>query len=486
MSVIKIDKDNKANLYMQVYRQLRKQILDKELKANTKLKPIRQMADDLGINPATVVKAYDLLEKEDLIYKKVGSGSFVSPVLEGISVRGEGTENNNELDMMQYGQVMMGSDINFSSATPSSELFPISDFKEVLNEVIDRDGGSAFTYQKSQGYPSLREFIQSSLNSEGLHTDINNIMVVSGAQQGIDLISKSLINITDLVVVEEASYTAALSSFQAQGARIKTISLTSTGMNLNELEDFLQKSDVSCLYMMSSFHNPTGICWSDEKKEKLVGLAEKYGFYIIEDDCLAELYYSGEKPVPVKKFDYNERVIYIKSYSKMFMPGLRLGFMVVPPKLLTSLLSAKYSTDISSAGLTQRAFDLFMRKGLWDRHLQKMRIILNRRFHLMKEKMRYFHPDVSLVYGPRGGLYFWMSLPPGSSSENFYLTALKNGLAFLPGSAFMAAERSTPFFRLSFADVNEKDIKKGMDILIRITKEFIEQGNKRRDYMPLL
>ncbi|MFP4660605.1 MAG: PLP-dependent aminotransferase family protein [Halanaerobiales bacterium] len=483
--MIKIDKDNKANLYMQVYRQLKKEIMNEELKANTKLKPIRQMADDLGINPATVVKSYDLLEKEGLIYKKVGSGSFVSPVLEGISVRGEGTENNNELDMMQYGQVVMGSDINFASATPSPELFPINEYKEVINEVIERDGGAVFTYQKSQGYPPLREYIHSFLNSDGISADINNIMVVSGAQQGIDLVSKALINITDIVVVEEATYTAALSSFRAQGARIRTIPLTGTGMDLNELEDFLQKNDISCLYMMSNFHNPTGICWSEEKKEKLVELAEKYDFYIIEDDCLSELYYTGDKPVPTKSFDYNERVIYIKSYSKMFMPGLRLGFMVIPGKLLTSILSAKYSTDISGAGLTQRSFDLFMRKGLWDRHLQKMRIILNRRFHLMKEKMRYFHPDVSLVYGPRGGLYFWMSLPPGKSSEDFYLTALKNGVAFLPGGTFMAAGRSTAFFRLSFADANEKDIKQGMDIMIKIIRKFIEEGDKM-DYMPLL
>ncbi len=484
--MIKIDKDNKMNLYMQVYRQLKKEIMNKDLKANTKLRPIRQMAEELDINPATVVKAYDLLEKEDLIYKKVGSGSFVSPILEGISNSNKSANDNNELDMLQYGQIVMNSDINFASATPSPELFPINDFKIALNEVIDRDGGSAFTYQKSQGFSPLREFIQSALYKEGINTDISNIMVVSGAQQGIDLVSKTLINITDQVVVEEATYSAALSSFKAQGARIKTVSLDNDGMDIDELVNYLEKNDITCLYMMSSFHNPTGICWSDEKKQHLLSLAEKYDFYIIEDDCLSELYFSGKKPMSVKSFDYNDRVIYIKSFSKLFMPGLRLGFMVLPQNMINSMLSAKYSTDISSCGLTQRAFDLFMRQGLWDRHLQKIRIIFNRRFHLMKEKIRYFHPDVSLIFGPRGGLYFWMSLPMGKNSDNFYLMALKNGVAFLPGSAFMLSERSTPFFRLSFADVNEKDIKNGMDIMIKLTQQFIDEGDKRRDYMPLL
>lgn len=486
MEIININKEGKTNLYIQLYRQLKKAILENKLKANTKLKPIRQMADDLGINPATVVKAYNLLEMEELIYKKVGSGSYVSPVMERYPVNRKSPEERNDLDMMEYGQILVESDINFASATLSPELLPVDDFQRIINTVIDRDGGEAFVYQKSQGYYPLREAIYSNILREGINSSVNNILIVSGAQQALDLLAKVLVNFTDTVVVEEPTYSAVLSAFRSRGAKIKAIPLLSKGMDLEELEQFLKSNDIACVYVMTSFHNPTGISWRDEKKDELLKLAERYDFYIIEDDCLSELYYTGDKPLPLKNFDLNNRVIYIKSYSKLFMPGLRLGFMVAPNKIITSLLSAKYFTDISSPGLTQRVFDLYIREGLWQEHLKQVRSLFNRRFHIMKEKIRYFHPDISLIHGPRGGLYFWLSLPEGLNSDTFYFMAIKNGASFLPGRVFFVEEKPNPFFRLSFAGVNEKEIKKGMDILIDLARRYIEEGDGNRDYLPVL
>ncbi len=486
MELINIKKEGHANLYIQLYRQLKKAILENKLKANTKLKPIRQMADELEINPATVVKAYNLLEMEELIYKKVGSGSYVSPLMERYPVNRKPPEESNELDMMEYGQILVKSDINFASATLSPELLPVDDFKKIMNTVIDRDRGEAFVYQKSQGYYPLREAIYANIIKEGINSSVNNIMIVSGAQQALDILAKVLVDFTNTVVVEEPTYSAALSAFRSRGAKIRPVSLLNDGMDLGELENVLKNNDVACVYVMTSFQNPTGISWRDEKKEALLRLADKYDFYIIEDDCLSELYYSGEKPVPLKDLDLNSRVIYIKSYSKIFMPGLRLGFMVVPKRILTLVLSAKYSTDISCPGLTQRVFDLYIREGYWKLHLQRVRSLFNRRFHLMKEKIRYFHPDISLIHSPRGGLYFWLALPEGLNSDTFYLMAAKNGASFLPGRVFYVEEKRNPFFRLSFAAVNEKEIKRGMDILIELSRRYIEEGDGNKDYLPVL
>lgn len=482
---IRIDKDSNINYYIQLYSQLKKKIIEKEFETDSKLWPIRKMAKELNINPATVIKAYDLLEEEDLIYKKVGSGSYVSNVMERYP--GKQKQSQEKLDMMEYGQILMEADINFASAIPSSNLFPVEEFKDIINEVIERDGAETFTYQKSQGYIPLRDSIQFSLYKDGIKTSTNNIMAVSGAQQAIDLISKVLISEKDIVVVDEVTYTAALTCFKGRGARILKVPLKKDGMDIQVLTDILKKNNISCLYTMSGFQNPTGISWSQEKKEEILSLAERRGFYIIEDDCLSDMYYIEQKPGSIKSLEVKEeRVVYIKSYSKLFMPGLRLGFVVIPSKLLNQILAAKYATDISSNGLKQRAFDLYIRQGRWEKYLNRLRSIYNRRFHLMREKIRYFHPDVSLVYGPRGGLYFWLSLPDDLKSDDLHLEAAKKGVAFLPGRVFIPENIQTPFFRLSFAAANDSEIKKGMDLLIKLTTDYIERGVSTREYIPLL
>ncbi|MDI3547446.1 MAG: 2-aminoadipate transaminase [Halanaerobiales bacterium] len=489
--LINLDRGGKTSLYIQLYKQIKKAIIENRLKANSKLPAIREMADQLDINPATVVKAYNLLEREQLIYKRVGSGSYVSGNYVGssgkrINLDRVSSEVADEPDLLEYGQIQVDSDINFASATPTPDLFPVKDFKRMINRVLDRDGGEAFVYQKSQGYYPLRESIQAQLNKQGIEVDIDNIQIVSGAQQAIDLIAKILVDFEDTVLVEEPTYSGALSAFQSRGARIKSIPLLSNGLDLNKLEEVLPDIDVSFIYVMTSFQNPTGISWSREAKEGLLKLAGKYNFLIIEDDCLSDLYYQGERPVPLKAYDRDDRVIYIKSYSKIFMPGLRLAFMILPKNLIPSILAAKYATDISSSGLTQRAFDLYLREGLWDRHLEKMRQLFKKRFQMMKIMMKSFPSEVSLIFEPQGGLYFWLSLPEDVDSESFYRMALKNGVAFLPGRVFSVKEGNLPLFRLSFAAVDEPEIKRGMDLLARLLREFIEKGNRREGYLPLL
>ncbi|MGM0438068.1 MAG: PLP-dependent aminotransferase family protein, partial [Bacillota bacterium] len=366
-----LERKGSKNLYTQLYEKLKNRILKGKLEAHTRLPAIRNIAKKNNINPATVVKAYDLLERDELIYKKVGSGSYVSPGLikNNVELNYKDKEKNDSLEMLDYGQVDLADSINFASATPSPSLFPVEDFKFALNEVLTRDKGKAFTYQKSQGYFPLRESINKYLQKNKIDTKIDNIQIVSGAQQAIDLLAKILLNFGDEVIVEEPTYTGALSAFRSRKASIKGIKLQKDGINLNLLEKKVKENRVSFIYIMTSFQNPTGVSWSKNKKEKLLKLATKYNFLIIEDDCLSELYFTEQKPLSLKSLDKEGRVIYIKSFSKIFMPGLRLAFAILPDKLLPRMLAAKHATDISSAGITQRSFDLYLREGLWEKHL---------------------------------------------------------------------------------------------------------------------
>ena len=482
-----LKRESDINLYTQLYEKLKEKILKGELKAHSKLPAIRNMAQRNNVNPATVVKAYDLLERDELIYKKVGSGSYVSPTMikKNINKINSG-EKKDSLELLDYGQLELSNKINFASATPSPSFFPVEDFKYAINSVLNRDKGEAFSYQKSQGYYPLREYIKNYLSKVNIRTKINNIQIVSGAQQAIDLLAKVLLNYGDKVIVERPTYTGALSAFRTREASVKGISMQKDGMDLNKLEAELQKSSVRFIYIMTSFQNPTGITWSEEKKLRLLELAQKYDFLIIEDDCLSELYFNKKRPESLMSYDKEGRIVYIKSFSKIFMPGLRLAFTVLPENLLKEVLAAKHATDISSAGITQRAFDFYLREGLWEKHLSEMRSLFKKRFTVMQKSInRYMPEEVKESFRPEGGLYFWLQLPNNYSSEKLYEKSLERGIAFLPGSLFLANREDTEGFRLSFASVNSEEIKLGIKNLGVLVKEYLDK-NENRGFTPLV
>ena len=485
-----IDRSKKEPLYQQLYRQIKEGIAAEELEKNSRLLPIRELAEKFEVNPATVVKAYELLEEEGLIYKRVGSGSFVAPEAGGpgnaISER-----EQDSLEMLGYGQLDLSGDINFASATPAPSLFPVADFKIALNHVLERDQGEAFTYQKSQGFYPLRRSIQSYFSRQGLEIPVEEIQIVSGAQQAIDLTVKIFLDYGRQVLVERPTYPGAISAFKSRAATIDSIPLKEDGPDLQELENKLSRNRYQLFYTMTSFHNPTGICWSKEKKQRLIQLAEEYNFLIIEDDCLSELCYQGEPPLPLKSFDQQGRVLYIKSFSKIFMPGLRLAFLTLPEKYQSQLLAAKHATDISSAGLTQRAMDYYLREGLWQKHIDRIGHLFQQRFTTMlaeiKDKLL---PPLTIPFVPRGGIYFWLRLPAEGSGRDFYLAARQQNVALLPGEVFIHprdSQTNIPYFRLSFAAVSEEEIKTGITRLKKACQDLNQQDSPSDEgYLPLV
>ncbi len=471
------ENDNKA-LYLQLYKKLKDELVNK-LEANTKLPPIRKLAAEVEVNPATVVKAYDLLAEEGLIYKKVGSGSFVAPVKKTGFLE-------ESVDMLKHGQIKLSESINFASAAPSTDLFPVADFKYAINQVLERDQGEAFSYQKSQGFLPLRKSIRKYFSSQGINSSLDQIQVVSGAQQAIDIISKILLDYRDQIIVEDPTYFGALQAFNSRKADIKSIKMEQDGADLEEMESYLQQNKIKFFFTMQNFQNPTGVNWSQQKQLQLLKLAEEYDFYIIEDDILSDLYYDQSKVSTLKKFDKQGRVIYIKSFSKVFMPGLRLAFIVLPERLLPQVLEAKYATDISSGGLTQRAFDYYLRKGLLEQHIELQRELFQRRYKLMKSEIEDNLPEeIKITFEIKGGLYFWLNLPHNLDSQELYKKTAQQGVAFSPGYLFSINKRYSNYFRLSFAAVDENQIKRGINMLKNIYENFSGTADND-DYSPLL
>ncbi|MCX7951822.1 MAG: PLP-dependent aminotransferase family protein [Clostridiales bacterium] len=457
---IDINKNNPEPLYNQVYQGIKTLIENGALGENEKLPSIRDLSKSLGVNNVTIVNAYRLLEQEGLVYSKVGSGTFVSPknaeiIIEKYEIKEEKRNQDGVIDL--------------ANSMPNPNYFPVDEFKSIINEVLDRDGGYAFTYQEPKGYMSLRESLLYYSKEIGIEANLEDIQIISGAQQGIDVISKTLLKFGDNVVVESPTYAGAVAVFRSRGANIIEVPITPEGIDLNILESVVSKNKIKLIYIMTNFQNPTGYTYSEDTKLGLLYLANKYGFYIIEDDYMSELRFYGEKTLPIKALDKTNRVIYLKSFSKIFMPGIRLGYIISPQKITVDIQSVKYSTDISTSGFMQRAFDLYFRKRMWHNHIDRLVDIYRARYDFLLE---YMEQRASFIdfYKADGGIHIWCNSPMDSA---IFSSMLKDeGILIAPGNAFYIDEVKTNSFRMSFTTVGKEDLIVAIDKMAEVFNRY--------------
>ncbi len=461
--LIKVDKKRSEPLYMQIYVQIKRMVDKGVVKEGSKLPTIRRLSKILNVNSVTVVNAYHMLEEKGLAYSIVGSGTYIGAEGGKLEFSTYGDAGFFENTYNPYGEEY----INFAGADPSYELFPVEEFKNIFTEVLDRDGGLAFTYQESMGYRPLRESFSHLLSEYGIKTDPHNILVISGAQQGLDIISKALLEPGDNVLIERPTYAGAVAVFKSRGAEISEVPMTGVGMDIPYLEGLLKEKEIKMLYLMPEFQNPTGICYSDMTKEKIMELSERYGFFIVEDDFTGDIYYR-ERPSTFLHFDHPDNVIFIKSFSKVFMPGLRLAFMTLPGMLIDPIQTAKYTSDIATSGFFQKAFQLFLDKGMWDKHTKMLREVYGKRHELMVQCLSSMK-DTGITYDvPSGGLNFWITLPEGVNDRQIYDAAFKEKIIVAPGSPFYMNSPEHDHLRLGFSSADEDKIKRGMDLLEKV------------------
>jgi DNA-binding transcriptional MocR family regulator len=493
-SALTLDRDSKKPLSLQIYEGLREMLQKGIILPQTRLPSIRSLAKTLEVNQITVVTAFNRLEQEGFVQSKPGSGTYAAELpLVSNETGGSGT-----LAFSLQDEVFQGEDggflnsrvevtddtINFASATPTPDLFPVDDFKSALIEALERDRGNAFSYQEILGYTPLRESIAGLLEKSGLKTNIDDIHIISGAQQGIDLISKALLRQGDFILTESPTYTGAIASFKSRRAQTADIQMEVDGPDMGVFEYNVKKYSPRFYYSIPTFHNPTGFSYSNEKRQALLDLAEKYDFYIIEDDYVSDLDYEGRGYKSLKSLDTKGRVIFVRSFSKIFMPGLRLGFMVVPRGLSESLLAAKHTADISTSGLIQRAFDLYIKKGCWNRHFDFMFNTYKQRYETMITAIDSGLPGGCSYAKPGGGLNIWITLPYGFPVNSLVSHAEEAGIAFAPGRIFYSgnAHQSINSIRLSFAAVDAEKIKTGIDKLFELINRYSDSGRSGSSY----
>lgn len=467
---IRLDRGKKTPIYKQLYYEIKQLITFNKLEYDYKLPSIRELSDLLKVNNSTIVSAYKLLEKEGYVYKRAGSGTFVKKI-------------DNDIVDIEF----INSDIlyDFTNATTDSSLFPIDEFKELMNRVIDRDKGTTFDYQQSIGYLPLRKAIKKQLEEKNIFTSLDSIQIISGTQQGIDILTKTILDYGDIVITESPTYSGALYSFKSRSSRIIEIPVDRDGIDTTILEQKIKNLKPKVIYTMPNYQNPTGFSYSIETMKKVLELAEKYNTYIIEDDYISDIEFNNKKVNVLKSLDTNNRVIYLKSFSKTFMPGIRLGFAILPIKIQRKFLLGKQFSDISTSGFIQRIFELYLKEKMWDNHINKITNIYNKKYNLTKEYIKKYKPLRLRYYRPEGGLNFWFSLPDGYSSKKLEKYLRKRKMLIYSGSIFYANNNDTEYFRINISSIELENIGKSILILFEFIEEFMKDNSNKTLNHPI-
>lgn len=474
---IPIDRQSDVPLYQQIENFLRQAILSGSLAPETRLPATRQLAKDLGVNRITVETAYAALDADGLILTRTGSGTYILPPVELPTL--EQTKNGATWPLWQQDlqkqnapkqspEAMLAESgvadpINFGGGRGDARLFPVEDYRKVIQEVIRRDGMAALDYGDNSGYLPLRQTIAHILASQGIPAQPEHVLVTAGSQQAIALVAQLLLKPGDTVVVEQPTYAVALDLFHALGLNVIGIPMDAYGMQVEVLEDVLKTHQPKLLYTIPNFHNPTGICLSGFRRRQLIALADRCNLPILEDDYVGDLRYDGHATPALKSLDPGGRVIYASTFSKMLMPGLRVGFLVAEGPVYSSLVEHKHINDLTTSNLHQRSLEAYMSVGRYQAHLKRTVLLYRKRRDAMIEAINRYLPATVTVSTPQGGLFLWLQLPPGLSAEKLLPIACQEGVAFAPGYRFnedrAAGDR---FIRLNFAGQPEEMIQEGI------------------------
>ena len=482
---IPLDRQSATPLYQQIKTYLRQGILSGSLAADTRLPASRQLAQDLGVNRITVENAYAELETEGLILSKLGSGTYVlspDPLLPLPKNDKDAPwplwqqnllahENTSRSRLPKPNATRHPQPVSFASGIGDANMFPAEEFRKVLQTVMRRDGIGALDYGERNGYGPLRESITHILASQGLQTRPDNILITAGSQQALSLVSQLLLNPGDVILVESPTYAGALDLFRALGFKAVGIPVDGQGMQVDGLEKLLQQHHPKLIYTIPNFHNPTGTCLNSARRRQLLVLADRYNVPILEDDFVGDLRYEGRTQPALKALDPGGRVIYVSTFSKMLMPGLRVGFLVAEGPVYDCLVNFKRVNELATSTLIQHALEAYVTVGRYQAHLHRSCQIFRKRRDVMVSAIKRYLPTSVHFDMPQGGLFIWLSLANGLTSEELLPFAREEGVDFAPGSPFFPEEiESSNWLRLNFVVQAPNEIEEGINRLSKAIK----------------
>lgn len=364
--------------------------------------------------------------------------------------------------------------IPFSAGNPAPESFPVADMKRIADDIFEHNASGALQYGITEGYQPLREAVLARMKTRfSCGADFDELIVVSGGQQGIELSCKVLCNEGDTVLCENPSFIGAMNAFRSYGVNLVGVDMEADGINVEKLEQALKaEKNVRLLYLIPTFQNPMGVTMTLEKRRAVYALAKKYGVLIVEDNPYGELRFEGEDVPTIKSLDTEGLVIYCGSFSKVLSAGIRVGFVLAPSPVIQKLVVAKQVSDVHTNLFFQMVAHRYMTQCDFEAHLGAIRALYRKKAALMQEGLQNAFGGRAAFTRPQGGLFLWGTLPENVNMLMFCKNAAAKKVAVVPGSAFCASEKDPcNSFRLNYSTPSDAQIVEGCAILGRVFKE---------------
>jgi 2-aminoadipate transaminase len=368
--------------------------------------------------------------------------------------------------------------ISFSAGFPSSETYPVEDIKEAFIQVLDHEGEEALSYCSTSGFGKLRELIAKRMYDKfGLDYKTGEVVITSGSQQALDMSSMLFINKGDVVLFETPSYLGAVNALKAYEAELVALPTDREGLILDSLKQALDQygERVKLVYVIPDFQNPTGRSWSAERRQQFVDFISDYDIPVIEDAAYSELSFEDKLEKPLSYYDKKGQVVYVGTFSTTFCPGLRVAWLCAREQLMEKYLILKNAADLSSSAIAQRQMAYYLSHYDLDAHIKKITSLYLERRNLMMEVIDCEFPKEVGYVIPKGGLFIWLELPEGKDSRELLKRAMAEKVAFIPGGSFYPSGVKNNELRLNFSNMKGEEIKKGMTILGRLTREYLAE-----------
>jgi len=468
---LRVDVESPLPLYRQLSERIGDRIRTGRLAEGSRLPPTRELADVLRLNRTTVAAAYQLLASEGLLDAHVGRGSFVrspappAPPLDWEQkFRPAAADGGAERLPWPPGEDF----INFASvpADPGGTL--LGALRRAAERELSRPGAAILQLGPAEGHPPLRKYLHSQMRAAGIAGPDDEVLITSGCQQGLDLLAKILVAPGQAVLLEDPVYPGARQVFLAAGAQVRGVPMGPEGISLPELELELARLRPSLLLVTPNFQNPTGATLGVQARREILRLAARFQTVVVENDVYSGLRYQGEELPSLKSLDGDGRVVYLRSFSKIAFPGLRVGWCVARRAVARRLAAAKQLTDLHTDQLSQAILHRLAAEGTLRRHLEELVRLGKRRLRAVAEACRAEMPPGARFHTPEGGLHLWLELPSAVDSGELLARARAAKILFVPGKLFEVSRPQGGALRLTFAGLPPEQIRRGVSTLARL------------------
>ncbi|GAC1439851.1 MAG: hypothetical protein NVSMB51_18300 [Solirubrobacteraceae bacterium] len=464
-----------------------------ELVADEQLPPTRTLAAWAGINQLTATRVYRRLQELGLVTAAVGRGTFVR----GTAPRGLTGDGAGDAAWQSYAlprlsesfSGQMAADlvrhvgdpdvIALSAGYPATELLPAEELADCAAAIVAAQAGRAFQYGSGEGERELREELAQLGRRRGLSDAADDILVTGGARQALTLAARATIRPGDAVACESPSFMGVIDALRCTGAELLPVPVDGGGLNIDALEELLRRREIRLLALQPRCHNPTGTSLDDERRERLVALARRHSFFILEDALYADLRFSGPPRLALRALAPNH-VIYVDSFSKTVAPGLRAGWLAASGPVLDRIIAEKRSDDMQSPTFNQLLVARFLAAGGYERQLERAGSFYRVRRDAMMAALTAEMGELASAAVPAGGGHLWVTLRRPTDERMLLARALSAGVAFVPGSAMTVERPRETHLRLSFGMLSEEQIADGVRRLAGVVRDALRDGGSRQ------